>query len=167
MPGSQACVTTAYGIPLTVRPLNLADRHRLEHAFGRLSERSRHDRFMGPKPRLSPGELTDLTDIDHRSREALAAVDPSNGDIVGVARYATWRDEPCVADLAVTVIDAWQGQGIGTLLARRLLERAADNGIARLTASAYAANRPARSLLHRLGFKVTWLGGDVIEFERS
>jgi RimJ/RimL family protein N-acetyltransferase len=167
MAASQASVITAYGIPLDVRPITPADRERLGQAFGRLSERARRDRFLATKPWLSPDELTYLTNIDHRSHEALAAVDPASGDIVGVARYATPPGETGVADMAVTVLDVWQGQGIGTLLGRRLLRRAADNGIARLTATTFADNRPARALLHRLGFKTTWFGGGVIDYERQ
>jgi RimJ/RimL family protein N-acetyltransferase len=167
MAASQASVITAYGIPLDVRPLTPADRERLGQAFARLSARSRRDRFLATKPWVSPDELTYLTHIDHRTHEALTAVDPTSGDIVGVARYATAPGETGVADMAVTVLDAWQGQGIGTLLGRRLLGRAADNGIARLTATTFADNRPARALLQRLGFKTTWFGGGVIELERS
>jgi RimJ/RimL family protein N-acetyltransferase len=158
-----APLTTAYGIPLEVRPITAADRDRLAAAFERLSERSRHNRFLGPKPRLSASELTYLTDVDHRSHEALAAIDPSDGALVGVARYATAHGESGTADMALFVIDLWQGQGIGTMLARRLLARAAENGIACLTATTFAHNGPARAVLRRLGFRTTWFGDDVIE----
>lgn len=158
-------VTTAYGIPLEVRPVTAADRAGLAEAFRRLSERARHDRFLGPKPRLTSAELSYLTEIDHRTHEALAAVDPEDGALIGVARYATVRGERECADMALFVIDAWHGQGIGTLLGRRLLARAAENGIARLTATTFADNRPARAVLRRLGFRTSWFGGGVIELE--
>ena len=158
-----ARLTTAYGIPLEVRPITVADRDRLAAAFELLSERSRHNRFLGPKPRLSDSELTYLTDVDHRSHEALAAIDPSDGALVGVARYATPQGESGMADMALFVVDLWQGQGIGTMLARRLLARAAENGIARLTATTFADNGPARAVLRRLGFRTTWFGAGVIE----
>jgi RimJ/RimL family protein N-acetyltransferase len=167
MAASQASVLTAYGIPLDVRPLTPADRERLAHAFGRLSERARRDRFLVTKPWLTSDELTYLTNIDHRTHDALVAIDPTSGDIVGVARYATPPGETGVADMAITVLDAWQGQGIGTLLGRRLLVRAAENGIVRLTATSFNDNRSARALLHRLGFRTTWFGDGVIELERS
>ena len=167
MASSASCVTTAYGIPLEVRPVTADDRELLAAAFRRMSERSRHDRFLGPKPRLSAAELRYLTEIDHRTHEALAAVDPSDGAIVGVARYATVRGESGTAEMALFVLDLWQGQGIGTMLARQLLERAAQNGIARLTATTFSDNRRARALLRRLGFTTTWLGAGVIELELS
>jgi RimJ/RimL family protein N-acetyltransferase len=159
-------ITTAYGIALEVRPLTSADRDRLAVAFGRMSERSRLRRFLAPKPRLSAAELSYLTDIDHLSHAALAVVDPEDGRIVGVARYATEPDDPDTADLACFVIDAWQGQRVGTMLAQRIVQRADANGIARLTASTFTDNRPARAMLLRLGFRSTGFGGGIINLER-
>ena len=48
---------------------------------------------------------------------------------VGVARYVREADDPTVAEVAVTVLDAYQRRGIGTLLTRTLGEVAAENGI--------------------------------------
>ena len=157
---------TIYGIPFEVRPLTGADRDRLAAAFGRMSQRSRLRRFLGPKPKLSSAELTYLTDIDHVTHEALAAIDPDDGAIVGVARYAQERDAPGTADVALFVVDAWQGQGIGTTLGTRLLRRADANGITRLTATTFADNRAARSVLRKLGFATTGIGGGFVELER-
>jgi len=163
-----ACETTAttYGIPLEVRPLERDDRRRLAAAFGRMSERSRRRRFLGPKPKLSSAELTYLTDIDHRTHEALAAIDPEDGAIVGVARYAPEHDAPGTADVAFFVVDAWQGQGIASALGARLVRRAEQNGIARLTATTFADNRPARAVLRKLGFVTVGIGAGVVELER-
>jgi RimJ/RimL family protein N-acetyltransferase len=164
----EACETTAtsYGIRIAVRPLERDDRHRLAAAFARMSDRSRRRRFLGPKPKLSSAELTYLTDIDHRTHEALAAIDPDDGAIVGVARYVVERDAPDTADVALAVVDAWQGQGIASALGARLVRRAAENGIARLTATTFADNRPARAVLRKLGFATVGIGAGVVELER-
>jgi len=169
MAASSSCATvfTLYGIPVDVRPLTGADRDRLATAFARMSEQSRERRFLGPKPRLSAAELTYLTEIDHRQHEALAAIDPDDGRIVGVARYAAEPAEPGTADVALFVVDAWQGQGIGTMLGERLLQRADENGIARLAATTFADNRPARAVMRRLGFTAVGIGADVVEYERN
>jgi RimJ/RimL family protein N-acetyltransferase len=151
---------------LAVRPLSRADRDGLAAAFERLSDRSRELRFLGPKPRLSAAELTYLTDVDHRTHEALAAIDASDGRIVGVARYAAEAGEPGTADVAFFVADEYQGQGIASLLAKRLVGRADANGFERLTATTFAENRPARAVLGRLGFRTVGFGGGVVELER-
>jgi RimJ/RimL family protein N-acetyltransferase len=167
MAASSSCATvTVQGIAVDVRPLTGADRDRLATAFARMSERSRYRRFLGPKPRLSAAELTYLTEIDHRRHEALAAIDPDDGGIVGVARYAADPAEAGAADLALFVVDARQGQGIGTMLGERLVRRADENGIARLTATTFAHNRPARAVMRRLGFIAIGIGADVVEYER-
>ena len=155
---------TAYGIPIRVRPIAPEDRGRLAEMFAGLSERSRYLRFHGAKPRLSQRELTYLTDVDHRRHEALVALDAADGRIVGVARYASAPDAPGSADLAVAVADAWQGQGIATLLCRLLLARARANEVPRLTASTLPENGPARRVLARLGFRLRE-GGDVVDGE--
>jgi RimJ/RimL family protein N-acetyltransferase len=158
-------VMTSYGIPLEIRALTADDRERLLRAFEELSEQTRYERFLGPKPRLSAAELTFLTEIDHRHHEALAAIDPSDGRLVGVARYVTWPGQPGTADLACVVSDAWQGMGIGTLLTCRLVALAACNGILRLTASTFAANARARALLRKFAFRTRWAGADVVELD--
>ena len=158
-------MTLADGARLRVRPIDPADRRPLADAFARLSDQSRHQRFLGPKPRLSERELDYLTDVDHVTHEALVAIDETTGQIVGVGRYATSHRGGTVADLALAVADAWQRRGIGLGLAARLVERARANDMTALTGSTLAGNRGARALLDRLGFRVRSLSGGVLEAE--
>jgi ribosomal protein S18 acetylase RimI-like enzyme len=162
MPGQ---MTLADGARLRVRPIDPADRLPLADAFSRLSDQSRFQRFLGPKPRLSERELDYLTDVDHVTHEALVAIDETTGQIVGVGRYATGHGGGTVADLALAVTDAWQRRGIGHALAARLVERARANDITALTGSTLAGNRAARALLDRLGFRVRSLSAGVLEVE--
>jgi protein lysine acetyltransferase len=161
MPGQ---MTLADGALLRVRPIVPADREPLADAFGRLSDRSRFQRFLGPKPRLSPRELDYLTDVDHVRHEALVAIDETTGQIVGVGRYAIGGGA-AEAGMALAVTDAWQRRGIGHGLAVRLVERARANGITRLTGSTLVDNLRARSLLARLGFRVSAVSGGVLDVE--
>jgi ribosomal protein S18 acetylase RimI-like enzyme len=162
MPGQ---MTLADGTRLRVRPIDPADRAPLADAFARLSDQSRHHRFLGPKPRLSERELDYLTDVDHVTHEALVAIDETTGHIVGVGRYATGHGGGAVADLALAVADAWQRRGIGHALAARLVERARANGISALTGSTLLGNTAARALLDRLGFRVWSASSGVLEVE--
>ena len=150
---------------LYVRPLEPSDRAGLAALFTRLSPESRRRRFLGPKPGLSARELTYLTAVDHRSYEAMVAVDCRDGSIAGVARYAAISDRPGAADAALAVADERQRQGIGTALAGRLIHRARANGFEVLTATTLWDNRPARALLRRLGFRPCTSQGNVIELE--
>jgi RimJ/RimL family protein N-acetyltransferase len=145
-----------------IRAITAEDSARLADAFAGLSDRTRYLRFLSPKPRLSAAELRYLTDIDHRTHEALVAVDPADGSFVGVARYAGGID---TADVAIVVADAWQGRGIGTQLMRELVARAAANGVARLTGTTLHDNPGARALLRRVGFHTRSMGGGLVDLE--
>ena len=133
--------------------------------FARLTPESRRRRFLSPKPALTTRELAFLTDIDHLSHEAIAAVDQRDGSIVGVARYVGVADRPGVADVTVEVVDEIQNLGVGTALVARLLDRARANGITLLTATTLWDNRPARALLKRLGFRARTSHSGEIELE--
>jgi GNAT superfamily N-acetyltransferase len=100
-----------------IRQVHSADAPLLADGFARLSARSRQLRFLTPKKGLSPAELRYFTDVhDH---EALGALDHPGGRGVGVARYA---DDPQAAEIAVTVIDDWQGRGHGAELVAQLCQ---------------------------------------------
>jgi RimJ/RimL family protein N-acetyltransferase len=139
------------GGEVLIRPIDATDRERLAAAFGRLGEHSRYQRFLAPKKTLTQRELTYLTDVDHVDHEAMVAVDAATADGVGVARYVRDPARPSVAEAAVTVVDAWQGRGLGKLLLDRLVERAEANGIERFSASILIANSAARHLLEEIG----------------
>ena len=81
----------------------------------------------------------------------------------GVARYACGPEESTVADVAFAVADSAQGRGIGTGLARLLVDDARANGIVRLQAMTLPENAPARKLLGRTGFELTGIDRGVLE----
>jgi RimJ/RimL family protein N-acetyltransferase len=158
-------IAVAGGASLPVRALEPADRDALATAFERLSEQSRTQRFLAPKKELTDRDLTRLSDVDHVTREALLAIDPTDESIVGAARYCVSPARDDVAELAGIVIDAWQGHGIGRELLGRLIERAHANAINTLTASAFSENAAALALLRRAGFTTTWRGHGVSELQ--
>jgi RimJ/RimL family protein N-acetyltransferase len=148
---------------LEIRTLRPDDREILVDAFERLSPFTRYQRFLTPKPALSTSELDYLVKLDHRTRDAVIAIDEDSGHIVGVARYAIHPSAPTTADIAVTVADDWQSRGVGTMLSRVLVRRARDHGIAALTATTLHDNFRSRKLLRRLGFKAQGRDGAFVE----
>lgn len=136
---------------LEVRPIAPDDKQALLEGFERLGEQSRYRRFLTPHGTLTPAELTYLTEVDHHDHEALVATDPVTGEGVGVARYVRSSEDPAVAELAVAVVDDWQGRGVGTRLVSALAERARQEGITSFTALVLAENEPMLSLLEELG----------------
>lgn len=160
-------LTLRDGSVVQVRPIRAADRAALAAAFDRLGEESRSRRFGAPKPRLTERELTFLTVVDHRRHEGLVALDPCTSRGVAVARYVAFDHDPAVADVAVTVDDAWQRRGLGEALLRLLVERAAAEGIRRLCATVSGDNGPALRLARRVGYRVASVGSGVVELERE
>jgi GNAT superfamily N-acetyltransferase len=148
-----------FGAPLTlrdgshvrIRQLRKADRSLLLRGFERLSDESRYRRFLAPMPELTDRMVLYLTDIDHHDHEALVALDERTGEGVGVGRFVRDVNRPQAAELAVTVIDEWQGRGLGTLLLDAISARARQEGIATFTALMLASNDDMRDLLERLG----------------
>jgi RimJ/RimL family protein N-acetyltransferase len=154
------------GARLLVRPLEPTDRAALAEAVSRLSETTRYLRFAAPKPRLTKADLDALLDVDHHDHEALLAIDPLTRDGVAVARYVRLRDEPEAAEVAVTVADAWQGRGLGTVLTALLIERARAGGVVRLRAVTLDENHRARRMLTTGGFHAHHRDGALVAFER-
>jgi RimJ/RimL family protein N-acetyltransferase len=144
-------LTLPDGREIDVRPIRAADEGLLSEAFARLSPESRYRRFLSPIPALPPGMLRHMTDVDHHDHEALVAVAPGSGAIVGVARFIRSGDSPQAAELAVTVDDAWQLAGVGTVLVALLVDRARAEGVQRFVGEMLWANTPMHQLLREFG----------------
>lgn len=151
MPATAFRLKLRDGASLEIRPISSQDRELLRAAFERLSPESRYRRFFGPMPELSERELDYLTQVDHRDHEALVAIDPKSGELVGVARFIRMSAGGHVAEPAITVADDWQGRGIGTALLQALADRAREEDISRFEAPVLATNAEAIRVLEALG----------------
>lgn len=153
------------GAEVLVRPIRPDDKDALSTGFERLSEQSRYRRFMSAITALSVSDLRYLTEVDHRDHEALIAFDAASGEPVGVGRFVRLDDGES-AEAAVTIVDEWQGRGVGTALCGLLADRAREEGIARFTALLLAENDQMFDLLATLGpAEVTSRDAGTIEVE--
>src|SRR3954471_17853681 len=139
------------GSELEIRPVTAADRRLLLSGFQRFGERSRRQRFFGVKVALTEAELAFFTEVDHHEHEALGAVDPVSGAGVGVARFIRLRPGGPVAEAAVSVVDDWQGRGVGRVLLDALVDRAHEEGVERFQASVLPSNRAMLEAFRRVG----------------
>jgi GNAT superfamily N-acetyltransferase len=138
------------GAEILMRPVRPSDYELLREGFADLSQQSRYQRFLAPMERLPDSMVRYLTEVDHHDHEAIVALDPVSGRGIGVARFVRLRDRPGVAEAAVTVIDDWQGRGVGTLLLEALALRAREEGIETFTAIMLAANHEILEVLEHL-----------------
>jgi GNAT superfamily N-acetyltransferase len=151
------------GSPVLIRPVQATDAPLVAGIFAVLSDTSRWMRFLAAKSALSPVELRYLTNTDHHDHEALAAIAPG-GHGVGVPRYIRHAGDPRSAEIAVTVVDEWQGRGLGTQLLTHLSARARRAGIGRFTALASAGNAAAAGLLRAMEAELVG-GAGTVEYQ--
>ena len=88
-----------------------------------------------------------LESVDQRSHVALVL--DTEDQPIGVGRLRRSATDASVADLAVTVLDDWQGRGAGTVLAREVLARA--DGIREIHTVVTEDNLASLRTLARLG----------------
>ena len=162
-PGTQAVLRD--GSHVLIRQVQSADAPLLADGFARLSAASRWMRFLTPKKELSPAELSYFTDLDHHDHEALGALDNGDGRGVGIARFVRKADDPHAADVAVTIVDDWQGRGLGSELLARLSDRARQEGILRFTALVAAENAAVAVLLSKACASLVHRDSRSLEYE--
>lgn len=144
-------LTVRDGAELVIRPVEPGDALQLEAGLEHLSAVSRYRRFRAPIRHYSPGELDWLTHVDHVRHEALVALEPHDGTIVGVARYVCDPDAQADAHVTYVVADGWQHRGVGTALIDRLAAHARAAGVERWTARMLVGDDTARRLIRRVG----------------
>lgn len=143
-----ADITLPDGTRLLLRPIVPGDKDALREGFERLSPESRYRRFFTPVNHLTTGMLKALTEVDYDNQFAWVALacEDDRTHLVGVARYVRLAD-PAAAEVAVAVIDPYQGKGIGTLLLDALMLEALRAGISRFEGEVLADNEPMRAVL--------------------
>ena len=141
------------GRPVEIRALRPDDRADMLAAIGRTSMQSLQRRFFVPKKGFSEREMAFFLDIDFESHVALVAQLDEDGRpaIVGGGRYIAVK--PGQAEIAFIVVDAYQGQGIGTTLMRHLAGLARDAGLKELIAEVLPENSVMLKLLKKFSFK--------------
>jgi RimJ/RimL family protein N-acetyltransferase len=123
-------------------------------AVGRTSTESLYRRFFAVRRHFSETEESFYLNVDFVSHVALVAVADENGQpmIIGGARYVV--GEPGQAEVAFTVIDKYQGHGIGAALLRHLAMIARQAGLRELVAHVMAENRAMLRVFEKSGLKL-------------
>src|SRR5204862_1023274 len=141
-------VTLRDGARLQIRPILPSDRGKLADTQPGFSRESHYKRFFSAPP-LSDKVVQYLVDVDYADHFAWVALAADDVDAPGVAsaRYIRERTAPDTAEVAFSVIDDYQGRGLGTLLAGALAVAATENGVHRFRARVLAENEPMRAIL--------------------
>ena len=141
------------GARVVFRPIRPTDKAALRRGMKMLSPESRYHRFFAAVDHLSPAQLRYFTEIDYNDHFAWLAVlsdaRPQLG--IGVARYIRLPKDPEAAEAAVTVVDNYQRQSIGTALLRLLARSAIEHGIRRFVMAVLGENDAMLQLVQTSG----------------
>lgn len=118
-----------------------------------MSVETSYRRFFTPTFYPSEKTLQYLTHVDGDQHMAIGAIDCSQDGHpgIGAARYVRLSEHPSMAEAAVVVIDAYQQQGIGSMLIAALSQYAAGHGIEKFRGFVLAKNQDFLSYLRALG----------------
>lgn len=133
-----------------IRELGPGDGDVVDAVFAGLSAHSRFLRFQAPVAELSAATRRSLTALDGHTHVALAAF--AQGRPIGIVRIMDLGDGR--GELAVEVVDRWQGCAVGTRLLQAARERAAELGYRELVGEMLLVNAAAYAAVRRV-FLVT------------
>ena len=143
------------GRRVEIRALRPDDRSGFAEAAGRSSAESLRRRFFTAKRTFTEQEVSFFVDVDFVNHVALVAVAEEGGrpTIIGGARYFVVR--PGQAEVAFTVPDHCQGQGVGAALMRHVTEIAREAGIKELIADVLRENTPMLRVFEKSGLSMS------------
>ncbi|MDB5574565.1 MAG: family acetyltransferase [Tardiphaga sp.] len=157
----RAIVRLRSGLLLTIRAVATRDAAALQNYVRALSAASRYARMLGATSELPPSELQAILhpiDADHVALVATLMIDGVER-IVGEARLFHDPETERV-ELALSVDDRWQKQGLGLALFDDLQRRAAEIGPVDLFGDTLRTNAAMIGLARRSGFALLATPGD-------
>lgn len=143
------------GRRIEIRALRSDDRGEFAEAVGHCSAESLRRRFFGGRGSFTEKEISYFVDVDFINHVALIAVVEEGGQpvIVGGGRYIVI--EPGQAEVAFTVADQYQRQGLGAALMRHITAIAREVGLKELSAEVLPENAPMLRVFKKSGLRVS------------
>ena len=166
----QRSFTLNDGRPALIRVVHPDDRERIEAAFAQLEPRTIYSRYFTYRKRLPAETLERIGQVDFEHVAGLVVtIAGDNGEtIIGGAGYVgrIAEDGAKVAELAFTVEEDFQHQGLGKRLFEALLEIARRHGIVRFEAEVLAENLPMLNVFRHCGLPLRQRReGGIVRFE--
>ena len=135
------------------------DGPKIRRAFRELGAETRYNRFLGYKAEVSEAELARIANVDHVHDCAFLVTvgDADSEFVIGGASFFALDDAtpPESAEVAFTIEEDFQGQGLASELMRRLIQSGRTVGVRRFEAEVLATNQGMLSVFRRSGLAVS------------
>jgi acetyltransferase len=142
------------GTRIFLRPLRAADLKHAQEYFGGFSEESKYLRFMTPTPNLTPETLALVVAVLKEAKAGItvAIVEHDHEEVlIGGARIVP-TDRRLCCEFALSIVDEWQGRGLGTVLMREAVRLAHQLGYHRIEGTVLTINTKMLRVARRLKF---------------
>ena len=138
-----------------IRPILPSDKIPLQVGLQMMSPESIRQRFFSAKKEFSEAELKFFTEVDQNNNLAYVAVHHLEGKLLpaGVIRAIRKKDDPHMAEIGITIVDCYQGRGLGMRLMDAIAERAKKVGIENLFGDYHTSNLKMAKLLEKFSKK--------------
>ena len=145
---------------LCFKTLEHEDKEKFIAGFKKLSPKTVYHRFFGFMKELTNEQVEDLLSTDQKNHIAWSAFDIVNDELVGVGvgRFRRSKENPGEAELALTVIDEYQGKGVGTVLLAIMYYLASKLDISIFTGVMLADNARLIRRFREMGAEMTRTG---------
>jgi RimJ/RimL family protein N-acetyltransferase len=147
------------GTRVRVRVARPDDRDRIVAAFNELEPDSVYTRFFSMRKELTAAELDRLTSTDFTTFVGLLAVvgQGAGETVIGGATYVALpsANDTRAAEVAFTIEEDYQGQGLAGQLFAMLASVARQHGIQRFEAEVLSGNAPMLKVFERSGLPLT------------
>lgn len=162
----------------TIREIQPGDKGPLQEGLGMLSSESRRQRFFSSRKNFTEKELKFFTEVDQVNHLAFVAIysDETGSAPAGSIRSICDTHRSEFAELAITIIDQYQGQGLGFKMLETLADAAKTHQITHLYGDFHANNTGMLKLLEKYcrvynippeSFKLTRVGDGFLYFEMA
>ena len=149
------------GTAVTIRPIRPEDEPLMREFHANISEQSVYFRYlhlMALSARVAHERLTRACFIDYAREMALVAEhrdSTQRASILAVGRLIKIHGTND-GEFALVVVDAQQGQGLGTELLRRLVQIGRDERLSRIVATIAVDNQEMQHVARKVGFAVRY-----------
>ncbi len=158
------------GERITVHAIRPQDADSLQAYVRGLSSETRRNRFLGAVSELTPARVEHLIHMDRPHQVALLGFARTGAESQIVAEAMLVKapnSRRC--EIALSVADAWQRKGVGTLLLRTLECRARMLGARFLFGDVLRTNTAMKWLARRAGFSIrtTFTDARLVEVDKD